>query len=521
MRTLSKVASFSLLMLVIGLASCSSCSDSASENNTLVIDTTPKDCPDGQTFNPVSGECQLDAVGPGAKEETFASDDPWNEEDGDGTPDRFDNCPYVANPDQADADLDGIGDACDNCPQVPNPAQTDSTGTGAGDACSDTPVGDICGNQMANFEVLKPNIYILFDKSGSMGEWYDCQDPYVTGCCDACFDEACCLRSCCLQHSQPFPIDQAKTGLNAVADALADQVRFGFAAYPLPTSADQVSCDSTELLAMGEHAAPEVKQSYASLQPEGSTPTGTSLRRIRDGGRLDDATDPQDAGRAKAVILITDGEPNACEEDNPAVLEAQRLAQAGAKVYVIGFVSEANEQTLNDIATAGGTDNASDPSRRFYVADNTQQLVDVVSQISSEIVSCSYLLDPKPQDTNKIWVKLNGAFLPRDGYSYESSTGTLHLSGATCDQLKMADASATNLEIILGCPTECDPEKFWGCCLDQGESCTQDSDCCFSDCLDGVCKDPCRPTGVSCEEDAECCGGLCGGMPGSKICVAQ
>jgi hypothetical protein len=33
--------------------------------------------------------------------------------DGDGVPDHLDNCPLVANPDQADLDQDGVGDACD------------------------------------------------------------------------------------------------------------------------------------------------------------------------------------------------------------------------------------------------------------------------------------------------------------------------------------------------------------------------------------------------------------------------
>ena len=32
--------------------------------------------------------------------------------DGDGVPDASDNCPLVANPDQADCDNDGIGNAC-------------------------------------------------------------------------------------------------------------------------------------------------------------------------------------------------------------------------------------------------------------------------------------------------------------------------------------------------------------------------------------------------------------------------
>jgi len=38
--------------------------------------------------------------------------------DGDGILDSADNCPLVANPDQADRDGDGIGDVCDRCPLV-------------------------------------------------------------------------------------------------------------------------------------------------------------------------------------------------------------------------------------------------------------------------------------------------------------------------------------------------------------------------------------------------------------------
>jgi hypothetical protein len=58
-----------------------------------------------------------------------------NDLDFDGVPDPSDNCPTVANPDQADSDGDGDGNACDNCISTPNPGQFDCDGDGIGDAC--------------------------------------------------------------------------------------------------------------------------------------------------------------------------------------------------------------------------------------------------------------------------------------------------------------------------------------------------------------------------------------------------
>ncbi|MDQ7007791.1 MAG: thrombospondin type 3 repeat-containing protein [Acidobacteriota bacterium] len=58
-----------------------------------------------------------------------------SDDDGDEVQDLIDNCPTVANNNQADADGDDLGDVCDNCVNTSNPDQADFDADGAGDAC--------------------------------------------------------------------------------------------------------------------------------------------------------------------------------------------------------------------------------------------------------------------------------------------------------------------------------------------------------------------------------------------------
>ncbi|HRI61455.1 MAG TPA: glucosaminidase domain-containing protein [Saprospiraceae bacterium] len=59
--------------------------------------------------------------------------------DGDGIPDKDDNCPKLKNPNQTDSDKDNVGDECDNCPFVATRTHLDLDGDGIGDLCDDCP----------------------------------------------------------------------------------------------------------------------------------------------------------------------------------------------------------------------------------------------------------------------------------------------------------------------------------------------------------------------------------------------
>src|SRR5439155_1226324 len=89
-------------------------------------------CP--SVANPDQADADADGIGDACDACSTGADS-----DHDGVCDSRDNCPTVPNPGQEDSDHDGVGDACDNCPTQPNPDQEDRDGDGAGDACDNCP----------------------------------------------------------------------------------------------------------------------------------------------------------------------------------------------------------------------------------------------------------------------------------------------------------------------------------------------------------------------------------------------
>jgi hypothetical protein len=121
----------------------------------LACNAMPVAAPDDNSISGGQGQgADTTAVAP------LQDDDlrPLDDLDGDGVPNREDNCPATYNPLQEDTDGDGVGDACDICPLHYDPEQADENDNGIGDACEndepaapppapeETPPGPLCPN---------------------------------------------------------------------------------------------------------------------------------------------------------------------------------------------------------------------------------------------------------------------------------------------------------------------------------------------------------------------------------------
>jgi hypothetical protein len=195
--------------------------------------------------------------------------------------------------------------------------------------------------------------------------------------------------------------------------------------------------------------------------PNFGTPTTPALA-----GSIAFAKTVEATGKKVAVVLVTDGQPQGC--NNNSVNDAANAAGAGlpgVRTYVIG-IGPALEN-LKAIAVGGGTTDAiiistTDPNKI------TADFVAALGQIRTQALTCDYALPSPPSgetlDINRVNVqyttgagkqtlKYNGDCADGEGWHYDnpSAPTRILICPKSCDTL-LADASG-KIDIVFGCST--------------------------------------------------------------------
>ncbi len=372
---------------------------------------------------------------------------------------------------------------CDSLGRCVNDCRTSGCNPGAtcganGQCLPASPDGgaSTCGGELFQAQKVNSNMYIAFDKSGSMN------DPIV--------------------NNGPSKWDIATAAIKQVTQQYDAQIQFGLGLFPAGGTT-ALRCEAAPTaVTVGDRRGAQIATALDAVAPGGNTPIGAVLISAGNVPELVDAT------RANYVMLVTDG-TETCN-GNGVQAATNNLALKGIKTFVIGFGGEVDGTNLADIATAGGTPRAGTP--KYYQADDAPGLLAAFNLIAQGALGCEYRLASAPPDPSKVFVYVNGVLQNRDvshanGWDYSPATVRITFYGGLCN-LVATDASA-KVSIVYGCRddslTEVD-RRDGGARLPNGSACTVNGDCANNLCSVGACG---LPVGSNCTNNDVCSTGVC------------
>jgi len=313
-------------------------------------------------------------------------------------------------------------------------------------------VDNECANAVIAGAPVPVTMYMMFDKSGSM-----LQDQKWAG-----------AKAALIAFFQ----DDDSAGLNVALRFFPDDAPVA--------GCNESSCNAnacaTPLVDAGvlndkpAHSDPQQQKlidAVESKEPGGQTPMFAALS-----GATAWATTQamSNSDERTVVVLVTDGEPNGCNEDIGAIagLSSAALDSTGILTYAIGM-DGANQSQLNAIASAGGTDEA------FVVGLGSvhKDLSAALAQIRTSALDCTFVmpdatepgdvLDPKKvnvsysagdvTDETIGYVESPSACGADGGWYYDNPEipSQIELCPASCDTVQ--DDHDATVEIVLGCET--------------------------------------------------------------------
>lgn len=295
---------------------------------------------------------------------------------------------------------------------------------------------------------------------------YLCSDVNATGCTQtAYYDPA----------KRWIP---ATTALKAFfGDAKSSGLAASLQFFPLLDGSNSNKCSASDYqtpavaLTKLPNSAP-FAMAIDARSPRGGTPTDVALAGAYAHAREVKTANP---GEGIAVVLVTDGAPNACGDGNTSTLELVKTTAAAAannsmspvRTYVIGIGE--GLASLNQIAASGGTSNATIISTTD-VARTATDFQNALDTIRGNSLPCDVALpsppDGKQLDINAVNVNVTTASGGNDTLSYnkECTGGTgwhydnpsaptrVVLCPTSCNTVR--ETAASNLSIAFGCATK-------------------------------------------------------------------
>ncbi len=325
-------------------------------------------------------------------------------------------CAPVDSADGEDTAGDAAGDSDGDNENDGDSPGTGTPGNGGGGPVS-PPEEETC-DEVTPIEIVPafpPDMLLVVDKSGSMDRDLD--------------------------NSNDHKWTVMRTALNDVVGRFQAGINFGLMLYPLDDDCDPGIVE----VGVAPGSGGSIQSLLAANDPDGNTPTHSSLQ----GALAYYNSIPVNPG-GRFVLLATDGQPNCTRSAEDKSVDAiAALNAAGIATFVLGFGDGVAEDTLQDMAEAGGTS-------AFYKANSPAELAASLDAIADELAlpPCTLALTETPPDADDLAVYFDDAAIPRspsqqDGWDYDAASNSINLFGTACETLQ--SGAVDNVRVDYGC----------------------------------------------------------------------
>jgi hypothetical protein len=339
---------------------------------------------------------------------------------------------------------------------------TGGTGLGFGAAPSGPPsadAGGLCGNQIHPITTQPPNVYFIFDISGSMST------PVVGGTRYSVVQAAAAelvgtLRYVIRAGAAAFPLDVTATaschpGGEVYPPTLDDPLGFNDATQPLvpyggtPTAATVLALVPKLQALPGKTIAVLATDGAPNCDAAATCTAAECTENI-------EGCAPEDTCCAMSTNCCAPNGPAgplSCVDHDATVAAVAGLHAAGVDVSIVGIPgSKPYAAVLADMAFAGGVPQSAAPY--YYDVEDLSTLGTILRAIATAGISCDITIGDPPSTQDETNVYLDQQVVlsdPTNGWTW-TAADVITLHGAACAELK--SGSVAQVQVVSGCPTQ-------------------------------------------------------------------